>query len=111
MRQRHGPFDLDAAAAGHRPRQPFLLEVPRTEKRTLFELLAAPDVGIELTESFAMVPGASASGLYLAHPRARYFTVGRIDRDQTLDYAERKGMSLEEVERWLAPNLGYDPDA
>ncbi|MDJ0789408.1 MAG: methionine synthase [Myxococcota bacterium] len=82
-----------------------------TEKRTLFELLEAPDVGISLTESFAMQPGASVSGIYFAHPDARYFTVGRIDRDQVEDYAGRKGMSVEEAERWLAPNLGYDPDA
>jgi 5-methyltetrahydrofolate--homocysteine methyltransferase len=58
-----------------------------------------------------MVPAASVSGIYLAHPRARYFTVGRVDRDQVLDYATRKGVSLEEAERWLAHNLGYDPDA
>jgi 5-methyltetrahydrofolate--homocysteine methyltransferase len=82
-----------------------------TQKRTLFELLDAPAVGIELTESYAMQPGASVSGLYFAHPNARYFTVGRIDRDQAIDYAERTGMPLEQVERWLAPNLGYDPDA
>jgi 5-methyltetrahydrofolate--homocysteine methyltransferase len=82
-----------------------------TRKGTLFELLDAPAVGIELTESYAMLPGASVSGLYFAHPNARYFTVGRIDRDQAIDYAERTGMTLEQVERWLAPNLGYDPDA
>jgi 5-methyltetrahydrofolate--homocysteine methyltransferase len=80
-----------------------------TEKRSLFTLLDAPAVGIELTESCAMVPGASVSGLYFGHPAARYFTVGRIDRDQVVDYADRKGMTLEEAERWLAPNLGYDP--
>jgi 5-methyltetrahydrofolate--homocysteine methyltransferase len=82
-----------------------------TEKRRLFALLDAPAVGIELTESCAMVPGASVSGLYFGHPQARYFTVGRIDRDQAVDYAERKSMALDEVERWLAPNLGYDPEA
>jgi 5-methyltetrahydrofolate--homocysteine methyltransferase len=82
-----------------------------SEKLRLFELLDAPGVGIGLTESCAMVPAASVSGIYLAHPRARYFTVGRIDRDQAADYAARKGVPLEEVERWLAPNLGYDPDA
>jgi 5-methyltetrahydrofolate--homocysteine methyltransferase len=81
------------------------------EKGTLFELLDAPAVGIELTESFAMTPAASVSGLYFAHPAARYFTVGRIDRDQVGDYARRKGVPLAEVERWLAPNLGYDPEA
>jgi 5-methyltetrahydrofolate--homocysteine methyltransferase len=78
-----------------------------SEKRTLFELLEAPSLGIELTENFAMTPAASVSGIYLAHPRTRYFSVGRIGRDQVEDYARRKGMSVAEVERWLAPNLGY----
>ena len=58
-----------------------------------------------------MMPAASVSGLYFAHPESRYFTVGRVDRDQVESYARRKGMDLEEVERWLAPNLGYDPEA
>ena len=80
-----------------------------TEKRKLFELLGAEEAGIRLTESFAMWPAASVSGIYLAHPEARYFTVGRIGPDQAADYAARKGMSLAEVERWLAPNLGYEP--
>ena len=82
-----------------------------TEKDKLFELLDAPSVGIELTENFAMLPAASVSGLYFAHPEAQYFTVGRIDRDQVSDYANRKKMTVEEAERWLAPNLGYDPAA
>ncbi|MGE4609443.1 MAG: methionine synthase, partial [Myxococcota bacterium] len=82
-----------------------------TEKGKLFELLDAASVGIELTESYAMIPGASVSGLYFGHPQARYFTVGRIDRDQVSDYATRKGMDIESAERWLAPCLGYDPDA
>jgi len=82
-----------------------------TEKNKLFELLDAPSVGIELTENYAMLPAASVSGLYFAHPKAQYFTVGRIDRDQVGDYAIRKKMTVEEVERWLAPNLGYDPAA
>jgi 5-methyltetrahydrofolate--homocysteine methyltransferase len=82
-----------------------------SEKRKLFELLGAPEIGIELTESCAMRPGASVSGIYFANPSARYFSVGRIDRDQALEYAGRTGRTLEEVERWLAPNLGYDPDA
>ncbi len=68
-------------------------------------------MGIDLTESFAMTPGASVSGLYFSHPEARYFTVGRLDRDQVQDYARRKGEPTERVERWLSPNLGYDPDA
>jgi 5-methyltetrahydrofolate--homocysteine methyltransferase len=82
-----------------------------TDKRVLFELLGAAQHGIELTESCAMTPAASVSGLYFAHPAARYFTVGRIDRDQVEDYAARKQMSVAEIERWIQPNLGYDPDA
>jgi 5-methyltetrahydrofolate--homocysteine methyltransferase len=82
-----------------------------TPKGRLFALLGAPAVGIELTESFAMRPAASVSGLYFAHPAARYFTVGRIDRDQVADYAARTGMTQSETERWLAPNLGYEPEA
>jgi 5-methyltetrahydrofolate--homocysteine methyltransferase len=81
------------------------------EKRTLFSLLEAPALGIELTESFAMAPAASVSGLYFAHPQAHYFTVGRIGRDQVESYAKRTGMTLREAERWLAPNLGYEPEA
>jgi 5-methyltetrahydrofolate--homocysteine methyltransferase len=80
-----------------------------SEKRTLFRLLDAPSLGITLSESCAMLPAASVSGLYLAHPKARYFTVGRIGRDQVESYATRKGASMSEVERWLTPNLGYDP--
>jgi 5-methyltetrahydrofolate--homocysteine methyltransferase len=80
-----------------------------TRKGPLFSLLGAPAVGIELTESYAMRPGASVSGLYFAHPAAKYFTVGRIDRDQVESYAERAGMSPAEAERWLGPNLGYEP--
>jgi 5-methyltetrahydrofolate--homocysteine methyltransferase len=79
-----------------------------TEKGKLFELLGADRVGLALTETYAMRPGAAVSGIYLAHPRARYFSVGRIGRDQAEDYAARKGLPLEEVERWLAPNLGYE---
>ncbi len=82
-----------------------------TEKGKLFELLDAPSLGIELTESFAMTPAASVSGLYFAHPSARYFTLGRVDHDQLQSYAVRKNLPLKEVERWLTPNLGYDPDA
>jgi 5-methyltetrahydrofolate--homocysteine methyltransferase len=82
-----------------------------SEKRKLFDLLGAERVGLELTESFAMRPAAAVSGIYLAHPRARYFSVGRIARDQVEDYAARKDLSVEEVERWLAPNLGYEARA
>ncbi|MCC6355824.1 MAG: methionine synthase [Verrucomicrobiae bacterium] len=80
-----------------------------TEKATLFRLLDATALtGISLTESFAMHPGASVSGLYFAHPKAKYFNVGRLDRDQVEDYATRKGISLTEAERWLSPNLAYE---
>lgn len=82
-----------------------------TEKRTLFNLLEAEkNAGVELTESYAMTPPSSVSGLYFAHPEARYFTVDRITKDQVVDYATRKDMPLRTVERWLAPNLAYDPD-
>ncbi len=81
-----------------------------TEKGTLWSLLDVDkNAGILLTESFAMWPGSSVSGLYFAHPAARYFTLGKIDRDQVADYAARKGMTTQEVERWLAQNLGYEP--
>ncbi|MEZ5317321.1 MAG: vitamin B12 dependent-methionine synthase activation domain-containing protein, partial [Vicinamibacterales bacterium] len=76
-----------------------------SEKQTLFSLLDAEAVGITLTESCAMQPGASVSGLYFSHPEARYFNVGRIGRDQLEDYARRKGISVEDAERWLRPNL------
>jgi 5-methyltetrahydrofolate--homocysteine methyltransferase len=76
-----------------------------TEKRKLFDLLGAEEIGITLTESYAMLPGASVSGIYLAHPQARYFSVGRIARDQVEDYAARKGMPLDDVVRWLRPNF------
>jgi 5-methyltetrahydrofolate--homocysteine methyltransferase len=81
-----------------------------SQKRRLFDLLGAREAGIDLTETCAMVPAASVSGLYLAHPEARYFNVGRIARDQVEDYARRQGESLAEAERWLRPNLAYDPD-
>ncbi|MDX1492492.1 MAG: methionine synthase [Longimicrobiales bacterium] len=81
-----------------------------TEKRTLFRLLGVEDaIGISLTESCAMTPGASVSGWYFSHPEAAYFGIGRVDADQVADYARRKGWSLREAERWLSPNLGYEP--
>ena len=81
-----------------------------TEKGTIWRLLdVTANTGIELTESFAMWPGSSVSGLYFAHPESRYFHVGPIGRDQAADYAARKRMTLAEVERWLGPNLNYDP--
>ena len=82
-----------------------------TEKRTLFDLLQAEDnAGLVLTESFAMVPTAAVSGWYFSHPQATYFNVGRIGRDQVEDYARRKGWPVEQVEKWLAPNLAYVPE-
>ncbi|HVS84681.1 MAG TPA: methionine synthase [Gaiellaceae bacterium] len=82
-----------------------------SEKRKLFDLLGAEDAGVELTETFAMLPAASVSGIYLAHPDARYFSVGRLGRDQVEDYSRRKGVPLAEAERWLRPNLAYEPGA
>ncbi len=80
-----------------------------TEKRTLFDLLnAEANAGIHLTESFAMIPASSVSGLYFSHPESRYFGVSKIGRDQVEDYAKRKAMPVEDVERWLAPVLAYD---
>jgi len=81
-----------------------------TEKGTLWRLLdVEANTGMQITESFAMWPGSSVSGLYFAHPESRYFSLGKIDRDQVADYHERKGMSVSEVERWLGQNLNYDP--
>jgi len=83
-----------------------------TEKALLWRLLDADrTAGIRLTESFAMFPTAAVSGFYFSHPKAHYFGVGKIDRDQVVSYAQRKGMTVNEAERWLAPILGYDPDA
>jgi len=80
-----------------------------TEKFKLFDLLDAPSIGIHLTENCAMIPAASVSGLYFAHPQARYFTVGKLDRDQVASYALRKGLNLQDAEKWLASHLGYAP--
>jgi 5-methyltetrahydrofolate--homocysteine methyltransferase len=81
-----------------------------SEKRRLFDLLGAEAVGIALTESFAMIPAAAVSGMYFSHPESKYFAVGRVARDQVEDYAGRKGVGLAEAERWLRPNLAYDPE-
>ncbi|MBO0676324.1 methionine synthase [Mycolicibacterium sp. S2-37] len=82
-----------------------------TEKATLWELMDVKErTGIELTESMAMWPGAAVSGWYFSHPQSQYFVVGRIAQDQVADYAKRKGWTLKEAERWLAPNLGYNPE-
>ena len=97
---------------GIRPAPGYPAQPDHTEKQTLFELLdAEKKAGIILTESCAMWPGAAVSGLYLSHPDSEYFGVGRIERDQVVDYAKRKGMSLTECERWLAPILNYTPSA
>ncbi|MDQ3910483.1 MAG: methionine synthase, partial [Actinomycetota bacterium] len=82
-----------------------------TEKGLLWDLLdAQKNSGIKLTESYAMSPGSAVSGFYFSHPDSRYFGVAKIGRDQASDYAERKGMTLEEAEKWLAPNLAYEPE-
>ena len=81
-----------------------------TEKSTLFELLeVSKNLKVELTESFAMSPASSVSGLYFSHPESSYFGVGKINKDQVLDYANRKGVALEDIEKWLGPNLSYSP--
>jgi 5-methyltetrahydrofolate--homocysteine methyltransferase len=98
------------AYRGIRPAAGYPACPDHTEKRLLFDLLGAEEgAGIHLTESFAMWPGASVSGLYFGHPDAKYFGVGKIDKDQVEDYHRRKGMPLEEIERWLGPNLNYEP--
>ncbi len=95
---------------GIRPAPGYPAQPDHTEKETLFKLLDCERaIGIKLTESFAMWPGASVCGLYFSHPDSYYFGVGKIERDQVADYAERKGLSLAEAERWLAPILNYDP--
>ena len=82
-----------------------------TEKGTIWELLNVQEnTGIEITESFAMWPGSSISGIYFAHRESRFFSLGKIDRDQAEDYAQRKNWTVAQVERWLGPNLGYDPE-
>jgi len=94
--------------AGIRPAPGYPACPEHTEKGTLFELLDAEDkIGLRLTESYAMHPTAAVSGFYFAHPESRYFGLGKITKDQIDDYAIRKGMSVDEVERWLSPNLAY----
>jgi 5-methyltetrahydrofolate--homocysteine methyltransferase len=97
---------------GIRPAAGYPAQPDHTEKATLFRLLEAERrTGVKLTESFAMWPGASVSGLYFSHPEAHYFGVAKVERDQVEDYAKRKGMTVAETERWLAPILNYDPAA
>ncbi|MBO6898405.1 MAG: methionine synthase [Shimia sp.] len=98
--------------AGIRPAPGYPAQPDHTEKRTLFDLLdAEAATGVTLTESMAMWPGSSVSGLYIGHPDSYYFGVGKVERDQVADYAQRKGMDIEEAERWLAPILNYSPTA
>jgi 5-methyltetrahydrofolate--homocysteine methyltransferase len=99
---------IQEAYRGIRPAPGYPACPDHTEKRILFDLLDAErQAGIELTESFAMHPAAAVSGFYFAHPESRYFAVDRISKEQVENYAQRKGMPVAEVERWLAPNLGY----
>jgi 5-methyltetrahydrofolate--homocysteine methyltransferase len=109
------PFDIDALVGeryrGIRPAPGYPAQPDHTEKATLFRILAAEDnTGMALTESFAMTPPASVSGLYFANPEAHYFGVGKVDRDQVADYARRKGWDMAMAERWLSPILNYDPN-
>ncbi|MEX0731678.1 MAG: methionine synthase [Aquisalimonadaceae bacterium] len=102
---------IDERYQGIRPAAGYPACPDHTEKDLIWELLdAEARIGLHLTESKAMVPTAAVSGLYFAHPESRYFGLGRIYRDQVEDYARRKGMSLREIEKWLGPNLGYEPE-
>jgi 5-methyltetrahydrofolate--homocysteine methyltransferase len=101
---------IGEAYRGIRPAPGYPAQPDHTEKGTLFRLLdAEAKAGVKLTESYAMWPGSSVSGLYIGHPDARYFGVGKIERDQVEDYARRKGWTLAEAERWLGPILNYNP--
>jgi len=93
---------------GIRPAPGYPAQPDHTEKSTLFRLLKSERIGVQLTESFAMWPGAAVCGLYFSHPQSAYFGVGKIERDQVEDYAQRKGWTVAECERWLAPILNYD---
>jgi 5-methyltetrahydrofolate--homocysteine methyltransferase len=99
---------IDETYAGIRPAPGYPACPDHTEKKLLFDLLEAEKVGITLTESYAMYPGAAVSGFYFSHPESKYFGLGKIEKDQVIDYAKRKSMPVEEIERWLAPNLSYD---
>src|SRR5690606_32159446 len=97
---------------GIRPAPGYPAQPDHTEKATLWRLLQADKrIGLELTESYAMWPGSSVSGIYIGHPDAYYFGVAKVERDQVEDYAARKGMEIALVERWLAPILNYDTAA
>jgi len=100
---------ITEAYAGIRPAPGYPACPDHTEKGLIWDILGAEEkIGVRLTESFAMTPGSSVSGMYFSHPEAKYFGTGKIERDQVEDYAERKGWSLEEAERWLAPILNYE---
>jgi 5-methyltetrahydrofolate--homocysteine methyltransferase len=110
--EKFSPAELIAESyQGIRPAPGYPAQPDHTEKETLFKLIEGERIGVNLTESFAMWPGASVCGLYFSHPQSHYFGVGKIERDQVEDYARRKGWSTEECERWLAPILNYDPVA
>ncbi|MEO6472633.1 MAG: vitamin B12 dependent-methionine synthase activation domain-containing protein, partial [Aeromicrobium sp.] len=97
--------------AGIRPAPGYPACPEHTEKATLWDLLNVEEnAGIELTESMAMWPGAAVSGFYFSHPQSQYFVVGRLGKDQIESYATRKGWTLKEAERWLSPNLAYNPE-
>ncbi|MDH3434393.1 MAG: methionine synthase, partial [Gammaproteobacteria bacterium] len=101
---------IDEKYRGIRPAPGYPACPDHTEKQKIWELLdVASNIGLQLTESYAMYPTAAVSGFYFSHPDARYFSVGKVDRDQVGSYAQRKGMSVADAEKWLAPNLGYDP--
>jgi 5-methyltetrahydrofolate--homocysteine methyltransferase len=109
------PFDNEAFIRedyrGIRPAPGYPACPEHSEKRTIFDLLQAEErIGLSLTENFAMYPASAVSGFYLSHPDSQYFVVGRLSREQVADYAKRKGVTLEQAERWLAPNLDYDPE-
>lgn len=99
---------IKEAYRGIRPAPGYPACPDHLEKHSIFKILKAESIGMALTESLAMTPAASVSGYYFAHPQAKYFGLGKIDKDQVRDYAERKGMDLEEAEKWLRPNLNYD---
>lgn len=102
---------IDEQYQGIRPAPGYPACPDHTEKKTLFALLDVENnAGITLTENYAMYPAAAVSGWYFAHPASKYFPVGKIGRDQVEDYARRKGMTIQEIERWLSPNLGYEPN-
>jgi 5-methyltetrahydrofolate--homocysteine methyltransferase len=109
-------LDNDALIAeryrGIRPAPGYPACPEHSEKATLFALLDAErNAGVQLTESFAMYPAAAVSGYYFSHPRSQYFVVGRVSKEQVEDYARRKGVPVNEAERWLRPNLAYEADA